>query len=52
MTKLRLAVMAGLILMMTAPHVMGQRRPGGAIRGGIRGAMVGGLIGGSSGVEV
>jgi len=52
MTKLRLAVLAGLVLMMTAPNVLGQRRPGGVVRGGIRGAMVGGMIGGSTGAAI
>ncbi len=51
MTKLRLLGLVGMIVMLTAPDVMAQRR-GGVVAGGIRGAMVGGLLGGSDGAKV
>lgn len=51
MTKVRIAGIAALALVMLAPHVMAQRRGGGAIGGGVRGAMVGGLVGGSAGAK-
>jgi uncharacterized protein YcfJ len=48
MTSLRVLGVAALVMAISAPDALAQRR-GGAVGGGMRGAVVGGMVGGSEG---